>query len=148
MLIYPYGTGIVLLTTVHEDISFSQNLSTMDGVRLVRDIIEWAKAESKGQDISSYEAGSTAIIPLTITAGPTVSGAESININMYDPDGNLASTLNLPISLGPSETKTLSIEYAPTTLGIWSIDYELLDVDGNIIQTGYDTAKFAVKGGV
>jgi len=137
MLMYKYGNGTVIASTIYEDWAYTHHQSTQDGKNLVRDMIAWAK---NGRWIPEYGRTDTVEIAIKvmnknipIPAGgfPAPRGGYpqydpgdivdiSINItnyanqssdkvvlSLFDPDYELIKEINTSLSIQSEETKTI-----------------------------------------
>lgn len=142
MLMYEYGQGVVIASTVYDDWAAGHYAGASDGRRLIQDMIAWAKYPD--DEITECAPGEE--IPLLIeVTNHTDSTAASVSFSLIDPEKNIADNVTVTESLAPGETKAVSSNYTPSTLGIWYVDCSLKDGDGNIIQNSYEVARFAVS---
>lgn len=144
MFMYNYGKGRVIVSSLYEDWAYGQRAraTTWDGMRLIRDIIAWAKDPIK---IPEYAPGSEISIPINVTNRAN-STSNKVVFTVIDPDKYIVGSTNISISLSPGETKIINFTYvAPSKLGIWWVDYSLLDVNDAVIQNVYDVKRFAVS---
>lgn len=147
MLLYQYGQGSILVTSLYEDWASTQAQSTQAGRNLIRDIITWAKSPSILPEIKPGETANATVI----LENNTTADVASAILLLYDPSrGNLVETKTITIAL-PSGQK-VKIPYSYTTasnspLGIWHIDYLLYDDTGNIISSNvtFDSGRFVVS---
>jgi hypothetical protein len=147
MIMYDYGLGKVIVTSMYSDFAQGHSQASTEEIALVRDMIFWAKNPATLQEIKPGEKVSV----MVTVANHTTVDAPSVKLLIYEPDRkNLLSeqTIMTPIPAGQSITIPLSYTPAYTSaLGIYHIDYELYDEQGNIIQptAETDSGRFALS---
>ncbi len=147
MIMYHYGLGTVIVTSMYSDYAWGHSQASPEEVALVRDMIAWAKAPAQLPEI---HPGGSASVPITMS-NASLTNAASEQFLIYSPDrSTLLSTqaANVSIVNGQSATATVAYQSASTDpLGIYHIDYVLLDSAGNIIQPAAETdsGRFAVS---
>ncbi|MEM0316148.1 MAG: hypothetical protein QXL61_08650, partial [Archaeoglobaceae archaeon] len=135
MLMYEYGNGTIIASTIYEDWAYTHYQSTQDGRNLVRDMIAWAKDREKipeyattdnlnlsvnvtnvylpiPSDYPRYEPGETINIPINITNNASI-GLDKVSFVVFDPDHRI-SYVNVSVSIPPNESKFVNFTY-PTT---------------------------------
>ncbi|MEW6609918.1 MAG: hypothetical protein AB1414_21140, partial [bacterium] len=160
MIMYPYGQGLVIATTMYEDWAYGNGQSTEQGRALIRDIISWAKKPEvlpeirPGETINlSFEAKNKVVNALM---SGSVNAREAVNlkINILDPDRNVVSESLQSVILASEETTNTSLSFnssthypinASTPLGIWHVEYSLFDSTGLEFQTESPGARFAIS---
>jgi thiol-disulfide isomerase/thioredoxin len=137
MLMYEYGNGTVIASTIYTDWAYGHHQITQDGKNLVRNIIAWAKYP---KNIPEFAPEDTVIIPINITNCGNAT-TDKVFFSITSPTTTVNYTI-MNLSLLPNETKTVNFTYAaPSELGIWSIDYFLLIN----LSVQHGTEKFAVS---
>jgi rhodanese-related sulfurtransferase/PKD repeat protein len=120
MLMYEYGNGSVIATTIYTDWAYGHFASTGDGQRLVRDMIVWAK-DTKPIPEYGYNEPNTISVNITSYVYPTI---DYIIFRIIDPDKNFVETVNVTESILPFETKIINFTFnKPSKLGIWHMNY-------------------------
>jgi len=129
LLLYPYGSGWVVVTTLMTDRSFGQGLLDNEEKALVRDLVLWAKS---GGRMAELAAGKPFAANLTIR-GPEQGEAASVRILVMgtQQDKPLSDT-TVPLSLKAEREASLPYTYnipADAQPGIFHIEYALLDAN-------------------
>ena len=147
LLIYEYGQGQVIITSMYSDFALKQKQASSEEIALVRDMISWAK---KAVELPEVKPGETVSVSVEVK-NITTNDAVSIKLLIYNPNRSILlseQTVNHPISAGQSVTIPITYTTTPTSaLGIYHIDYTLLDAQGNIIQpqAETDSGRFVVS---
>ena len=144
MIIYPYGSGWVIATTMYEDWAYGHGQSTAQGRALIRDIISWAK---KPQTLPEINPGQSVTIDVLVKNTSQYS-ASQVKFIILDPNRNKITESIQSISLNSGESIPLNTQYSslPTSpLGIWWVNYELLDSNGNILQSQTEGERFVIS---
>lgn len=147
LLMYDYGEGRVIVTSMYSDFALKQNQASAEEIALVRDMISWAKRPG---ELPGIRPGEIASVDLDARNGTTMDAA-SIRLLIFTPDRSILlseKTLNHTIMGGHS----VSIPFTYTTnqsspLGIYHVDYILFDAEGKVIQpqAETDSGRFAVS---
>ncbi|MBI4652330.1 hypothetical protein HY745_13860, partial [Candidatus Desantisbacteria bacterium] len=144
MLLYKYGSGWVLATTIYTDYGYSVGQASTSGKALLRNIITWAR---NSVEMIEYRPGSSINIPITITNKTEKESASvSVSVSVLTPDG--AEKEKIPLNLPLQKGETGAYTYTGTAgqeLGIWRIEYALLDSAGIEMQKESAGANFAVS---
>ncbi len=146
MVLYSYGKGHVLATTLYSDWK-SQNYVSTFMMKILRDAIAYFELNEDIYEIGVGRAwyglvlGGPYTIPINVT-NPTNVTADSVKFRILTPSGNLRSEITLNETIQPGETKTVNVtlsakDFGSVVLGIWTVDYTLLS-GGNKIYTKYD----------
>ena len=147
MLLYQYGQGNVLITSLYEDWALKQNQSTRAGRNLIRDIITWTKTPSILSEVKPGETANATIIINNSTETDTASAL----LLLYDPSrSNLVETKTIAVTLPAGQKAEIPYSYTTTansSLGIWHVDYLLYDNLGNVISSdvSFDSVRFVVS---
>ncbi|MCJ7761421.1 hypothetical protein MUP59_09830, partial [Candidatus Bathyarchaeota archaeon] len=140
MLMYAYGSGRVIATTIYEDWAYSYRQSTKDGQILIRDIISWARKPSY---VPEYSPGDSVNLSTSI---PNHFGrtANRVMFTVVDPEKNVAY-INETVTLATNEIKLIDFVYSTASkLGIYWVDYALYS-DNVLIGYNHDVTSFAVS---
>ena len=130
MILYKYGEGYVIATTLYTDYSYAQGSITEDELSLIRDIITWCK---NPKDFTESKPNEEIKIEIKIE-NLTDRDSDKIKIEIKDGGGNIVKEETIPYPLTPSSSITYNYTFtAPTTLGIYSIYYELY-IDAGLIN--------------
>jgi parallel beta-helix repeat protein len=147
MLMYEYGNGTVIASTIYTDWAYTHYQATRDGKNIVRDMIAWAKdmmeiSEYGRTDIvtirinrtipkpdllpeyTDYELGAVVNVPVNIT-NPFNVTVDNVSFSLYDPDMEI-DYVNVSITIPPNETRTVDFTYADTDKdGFYFVLYSL-----------------------
>ena len=147
LLIYEYGQGKVIVTSMYSDFALKQNQASSDEMALVRDMISWVK---KPDQLPEIKPGQSMTVSVSVTNNAT-NDASSLKVLIYNPDRTtLLSEQTATLSIPAGQSATIPVTYPTTqgsTLGIYHIDYTLYDSSGVIIQpqTETDSGRFVVS---
>jgi len=147
LLMYEYGLGRVIVTSMYSDWAYGHGQTSQEEIALVGDIISWSK---KPGALPEIRPGEAITVPVTI-ANYSGTDAATVKFQIYNPDRSSVLAeydVNQVISNEQSETITVSFSApADSTLGIHHIDYILLDSTGNVIQpqAETDSGRFVVS---
>lgn len=147
LLMYEYGQGRVIVTSMYSDHALKLNQASSEEIALIRDMISWAK---KPDELPEAKPGETVSASVE-AANVTTNDASSVRLSVYNPDRTtLLSEQTVNISIPAGQTATIPVIFTTTqisTLGIYHIDYTLLDASGRIIQpqTETDSGRFVVS---
>lgn len=155
MILYEYGNGTVLASTLYSDMSKALRMQSADERMLVRDIVTWGMYPG---NLESYEMG---MVNLSINFTnprfastenyPQFSSGDKVNITINVSNyGNLAAdrvsfilfdpyynryTVDVPGFIGINQSKNISLIYQTTgtsNSGVWSVVYSLYSGENNI----------------
>ncbi|MBI4686041.1 MAG: hypothetical protein HY755_12730 [Nitrospirae bacterium] len=147
MIMYDYGMGKVIISSMFSDWGYAHSQATQDEIKIVRDIISWAKAPAQLPEI---KPGQSVQVQVEVKNN-TTTDATSIKIQIYNPDRATAvSEQQLAVSIPAGSFSQLVTDYSSLitdALGIYHIDYELYDSNGILIQpqAETDTGRFIVS---
>ena len=147
LLMYEYGQGKVIVTSMYSDFALEQNQASSDEISLIRDIINWAK---EPDDLQEIRPGQTVTVSLS-AKNNTTNDASSVKLSIYSPDRSVLlseQTMNTPVPAGSSTQLTTQYStLATASLGIYHIDYTLYDSSGTITQpqAETDSGRFVVS---
>lgn len=141
LILYPYGSGYVIATTLYTDYSYIQGSVTQDEIALFGDIISWCKNPKEYIEARPNEQ---ITVPLTI-ANNTDIDAIPVKFIIKDAKGNILKEETIPVYVEPHTSITYNYTFtAPEQLGIHSIYYELLTPDLSPITSSF-ADNFAVS---
>ena len=147
MILYPYGNGYVLATTLYSDFAFSHSQANKSEINLVANIISWAK---KPAVFPTVRPGETVSLNISVTNNLD-SDAASTKLKIYTPDrSTLLAEQTIAGHVPASESTVISTQFTIPgngSLGIYHADYVLLDAQGAIVQpqTETDSGRFVVS---
>jgi hypothetical protein len=145
MLAYPYGEGMVIVTSLFEDWGSTHWQSTAQGRAIIRDLITWAK--NIGLQIPEYNLrkNPTPEVSLNLEVkNLSEKAASKARILWLDPGRNLFFEEEKLISIPAGEGIVIPVDHAFSNitddkLGIWHADYILYDSEGKEIQPEAET---------
>ncbi len=143
VVMYSYGSGTVIASTLYSDWAYEDNQWTQDEMDLIRDMLSWAK--NPVQEIPEYIQGDAITMPVEIGYIGTGALASKAILTVYNPNKDAISSQTIACSLSHQGTATVLFNYtAPSILGIYWVNYTLLDANDNIVQEEFGGARFAV----
>ena len=142
MLMYEYGNGTVIATTIYTDWAYGHHQATADGKHLIRDMVVWAK---NPEELPEYGSGDSVDIPINVASYIDLT-ADKVKFTVIDPDKNVVDTVNVATTVSPYETRAVNFtDTARSKLGIWHLDYSLANDSVGEVQRVRDTQRFAVS---
>jgi len=146
MIMYPYGGGHVIATTMYTDFALSHGQANQTEVNFIQNITSWAK---KPADLIEINLGEAVNLNIDLTNFVDID-AVSAKFTILDPGKKVINeqTQNLAISAGQTISVPFSSTTSPTSvLGIYHVDYALYDSSGNVVQpqTETDSGRFVVS---
>ena len=147
MILYPYGNGHVLATTLYSDFAFSHSQASKSETNLVANIISWAK---KPTELPQVRPGETVSFNISVTNNLD-SDAASTKLKIYTPDRSTLLAEQIIAGHVPAfESTVISTQFTIPgngLLGIYHADYVLSDAQGSVIQpqTETDSGRFVVS---
>ena len=146
MIMYPYGNGFVVASTMYTDFAFTHNQTNQTEMNFIQNIISWAK---KPESIIEVRPGQAVNLDIDVSNFTDINAA-SIKLTILDPSRKIVSeqTQSITVAAGQSATTPATYTTAPSsTLGIYHIDYILYDSSGTIIQpqAETDSGRFVVS---
>jgi len=129
LLMYNYGNGTVIASTLYTDWAYPRGQATKDGINIVRDIINWAKnpmtlrdynttdtfdtsVNVTGEIYPEFELGETVNISVNVTNLGNVT-ADKVSFKIFEPFFE-EDYVNISVSIPPQETTIINFTY-PTT---------------------------------
>jgi len=146
MIVYPYGNGYVIATTMYTDFAFTHNQANQTEINFVQNIISWGKKPTSLIEVKPGE-----IVSLNVEARNFMNvDASIVKFTILDPARKVVTEETQSITILAGQSVTIPVNYASTktsTLGIYHIDYTLLDASANIIQpqAETDSGRFVVS---
>ena len=149
LLMYDYGQGKVVVTSMYSDFAYSRSQASKEEIALVRDMISWAK---KPAQLPEVRPSGTVSLNITVVNNSTTD-ATRVKLTVINPDRNIITEQTISASIPAGQSATIPFSYTTTSnspLGIWWVDYTILDSGGNIIQpqTETDSGRFIIHGKV
>ncbi|OGP93389.1 MAG: hypothetical protein A2157_17995 [Deltaproteobacteria bacterium RBG_16_47_11] len=146
MIMYPYGNGYVIATTMYTDFAFTHSQTNQTEINFIQNIISWAK---KPEDILEVRPGQAVDLNINVSNFMDT-GAASLKFTILDPSRKVISEQTQGISLPAGQSATIPATHTTTSssvLGIYHIDYILYDSSGTIIQpqAETDSGRFVVS---
>jgi uncharacterized membrane protein len=146
MILYPYGQGQVIATTLYTDFAFGHNQANQAEINLVQNIISWAK---KPDTLAEIKPGETVSVSVAVE-NHSEAGAASVKFTILDSNRKVITEQTQVSSIPPAHSAVFPVSYTPSptsALGIYHIDYTLLDAQGNVIQpqAETDSGRFVVS---
>jgi hypothetical protein len=146
LLYYPYGNGTVILTSMYTDWGAAHSQTSVSELRLVRDLVTFAKNPNLAIPMYDLTANPTPNISLQVKVkNDSEYAATKVKINVYTPDRKtvLYQTESAVSLAAGAETEiplafTLP-ELTDVNLGICHTDYELYDAENNLVQMANET---------
>ncbi len=146
MILYPYGKGYVIATTLYTDFALSHSQANTAEINLIQNIISWAK---KPDTIPEVKPNESVLVPVAVTNyGDT--DASAVKFTVLDPLKKLVRESIQATSVPAGHTVSIPLPYSldqKVILGIYHIDYTLLDGQGNMVQpqAETDSGRFVVN---
>jgi len=148
MLLYTFGDGQVLATTMYSDWAMSSYRDTKDDKVWLRDFINWVRFPDAAK--KEYKNGDEVTLEVPVVNW-SYEDASSIDARIVDPGGNTVATFanQNPGSLAAGDDRTIEVRYAipedNTSYGYYLVDYTLKNSAGAIIQNSFGKAAFVVS---
>ncbi|MFH1961626.1 MAG: peptidoglycan DD-metalloendopeptidase family protein [bacterium] len=149
MIMYPYGKGWVIASTLYSDWGYGHNHTGNAELKLIRDLISWAKDMNK--EIPELKMNDMVKLDVN-AANNTDKSADKVILTLIDSDRNIIATQTITTRILPHQKLTIPNSQLSTlnsislnSLGIWWIDYELQDNAGNTIQEQMEGERFTVS---
>ncbi|MGB9700379.1 MAG: hypothetical protein ACPL5I_13465, partial [Thermodesulfobacteriota bacterium] len=146
MILYPYGQGYVIATTLYTDFALTHGQSNQAEINLVHNLISWGK---KPVTLPEIKPGESLNLDLALH-NFTDQEAFAVKFTVLDVNRKVVEERILAVSLPPGQS--LHVPFICTStpssiLGIYHVDYALLDQKGEVIQpqAEIDSGRFAVS---
>ncbi|MBI4778400.1 hypothetical protein HY792_05730 [Candidatus Desantisbacteria bacterium] len=154
MLMYKYGSGTVIASTLYSDFSSGHNMASKEEIKLINDLISYVEGINK--PIPEYQSEDTIQIPVTITYDEflklfqeTPQNAGQVEFTLRDSNKKPVETITLPLtpSLAPGQSTQIIFQTTcpQDKLGIFWINYTLKDTSGNILKPETKGERFYVS---
>ncbi|MFH0837450.1 MAG: RHS repeat-associated core domain-containing protein, partial [Candidatus Aenigmatarchaeota archaeon] len=143
MLLYNYGNGTVIASTIYEDWAYAHYQSSSDARNIIKNMLSWL--DNRNQNISSYATGDDIKIRINVTNYVNVP-ANKIVFELVDIDGNfiLNKTIDTPTAaFGRTEVEFTTS--APSRLGIINIHYSLMSNQYGEIEKIHNAEKIIIS---
>ncbi|HLP49222.1 MAG TPA: hypothetical protein VK469_24995, partial [Candidatus Kapabacteria bacterium] len=153
LLYYPYGNGMVILTSMFTDWASAHSQATISEIKIIRDLVTFAKNPHLPIPMFDLAQNPTPTINLNVEVkNNTEFAASKAKLMVYTPDRNvLLHGVEAPVNLNQGETTQAAInfnlpELQPQDYGICHVDYELYDAENELIQlsTESDGGRFSI----
>lgn len=147
MIMYEYGHGKVIVTSMYSDFAYGHSQASLEEIVLIRDMVSWA---IQAEQLPEIKPGEAVSVPVALN-NLSNTDASSVKVRIYTPDrSTLLSEQVIPVSIAVGQTEAVTVDYQSTSssfLGIYHIDYILYDSVGNIIQpqSEPETGRFVVS---
>ncbi|HLP46035.1 MAG TPA: hypothetical protein VK469_08815, partial [Candidatus Kapabacteria bacterium] len=155
LLYYPYGNGMVILTSMFTDWASAHSQATTSEIKIIRDLITFAKNPHLPIPMFDLANNPKPAINLNVEFKNNTQNetpASKAKLMVYTPDRNiLLHELEVPVSLNQGESTQIAVNFTLPELqtkdyGICHVDYELYDAENNLIQspTESDSGRFSI----
>lgn len=146
IIMYPYGNGWVIATSMYSDWAYGHSQASSDEIALVRDLVTWAR---EPDSLPQVKPGEQAQLSLLLE-NTSENDVAQVKITVSDPDRNVMFEETVAFVLTARDIAELPFSFNTLTnavFGIWHVDYTFLDANGNIIQpqAETDSGRFAVS---
>jgi hypothetical protein len=146
MLMYEYGNGRVIVSSLFSDWGYTHSQATQDEIKIVRDMVSWTK---KPDQLPEIKQGESVSVSVSVKNNVDIDAA-SVKFIILDPDRNAVDEQTQTMIVPAGQSTTIPVSYtssASSALGIYHIDYILLDAQNNIIQpqAETDSGRFVVS---
>ncbi|MGB9722208.1 MAG: hypothetical protein ACPL28_12110, partial [bacterium] len=147
LIIYPEGSGNVIITGSYVDWGYGVGQWSYDAVNLIRDIITWAM-DTKRPILEYYSGNSMSLnIPVYYYPGGDTIPANKVKIKILKPNRDSLHTQEILLAqpLYPGDSTVINLGFtAPSMLGIYPVNYALYN-DTLLLQKEKLGERFAVK---
>jgi len=154
MLMYKYGSGTVIASTLYPDFDAAQGRSSKEEIRLINDLISYV--EDINKEIPEYKAGDEINIPIKISYeeffnafNEIPTNATQVEFTVRNSDKKILATniLSLASSLAPDQSTQINFQTTclQDKLGIFWINYTLKDGQGNVLKPETKGERFYVS---
>lgn len=138
LIVYPYGYGWVVVTTLFSDYAFAQGQLNQEEKDLVRDLLFWAKAPGL---ISEASPGERLRFPLFLQ-GSELGEASWVRLRIMGSDSKPLSEETVTVSVRPNQVTEANFAYtvpAGTQPGMYRIEYVLYSAAGQALSVSAET---------
>lgn len=141
LVVYPYGQGFVVASTLYTDYAGSTGQLTQDEFLLLKDFISWAK--NPRADFMETVSQQQATLSLQLR-NTTIQDADSVTFFVKDGTNQIISEETVMLSVPAGQTVSYDYTFmAPAILGNYNIFYTLL-FGSTTIQPQVNTTTFSV----
>ncbi|RLI84713.1 MAG: hypothetical protein DRO98_08340, partial [Archaeoglobales archaeon] len=138
MIIYDYGFGKVIATTLYSDIAYTMHQMTRDEKNLILDLINWCLDE----DMETFDYGDDVKIKFNAT-NYGLDPVDKVEVTIVDSSGRSVFSESMDVTINPNETKVIEFSAGKLKPGTYSLNYVTF-TNGNVSYIGVDEKKFAV----
>jgi len=146
LILYPYGSGQVIIAAMFSDFSYGYGHLEQDEKNLVHDILTWAKYPA--QTVPAWPGGK---LSMTLSVrGPDQGEAASARLMVIGPEGDKPVTEEIvPALVKANAIKPIQYQYtvlASTQPGLYHVEYLLLNAAGQPlgIRTECEGTRFSI----
>ncbi|HLP48968.1 MAG TPA: hypothetical protein VK469_23710, partial [Candidatus Kapabacteria bacterium] len=153
LLYYPYGNGMVILTSMFTDWASAHSQASASEIKIIRDLITFAKNPRLPIPMYDLASNPTPLINLNVELkNNTEFPSSKAKLMVYTPDRNiLLHELEAPVNLNQKESTQIAVNFTLPELqtkdyGICHVDYQLYDAENNLTQlpTESDSGRFSI----
>ncbi len=142
-ILYPYGQGRVIATSMYDDWGAANGQLSADAQTFLRDLLSWAVEPA---DIPTYAPGATMNVPAEVT-NDTEYEAVAVRFSLINPAREIVETRVVTTTLAAGAAATL--EFTPSApvsapLGIWRVDATLLNERGLPLGPRVAVGRFSI----
>ncbi len=127
VILYPYGNGYIIASSIYTDWAYATGQSSEDERRLIRDIVSWLVKPDSLQEI---DPGQGVTLDISIANNDTTETTTAVEVEILDPDRKERKLwTSIPITLAPNESTQIPVSFTSTTtdpLGIYHVKYGLM----------------------
>jgi len=146
-LLYPFGAGHVLATTIYDDWGTLNGQASADARTLLRDLLAWAipsAAEEMAGELALYAPGDTVMLTLPITNSAAYP-VTAVALRLVNPARQVVLTRTVAITIPAGSAATIPFTTAVARpLGIYRLDVQLLAGVRSPISGLQQIARFVV----
>jgi hypothetical protein len=141
LLYYPYGSGTVILTSMYTDWGAAHSQATASELRLVRDLVTFAKNCNLAIPMYDLAVNPTPNISLQVKVkNDSENAATKAKMTVYTPDRKtVLYQIESAVSLAAGAETEIPLAFTlpvltDVNLGICHTDYELYDAENKVVQ--------------
>ena len=146
MVVYNYGLGRVLVSSLYSDWAYSHHQMTADEKLLILDLVNWAKEPTAFGAETDVEPGEQATVLLPIS-NFTESAISTLTLHLANGDGSIEREWDIPVQIGPGESEEVEVAVAMPSgkPGIYTLDYTAKDVGARSLFNGIDVVSVSAS---
>lgn len=143
LLVYPYGEGFVVASTLYTDFAGSTGQLTADETQLLKDLLVWLKNPKDAY--AEAKPGESLTLHLLIQ-NKTQQDADSVKLTVQDNAGQTVKEETVSLSVPAGQTVPYDYIFTPPSVtGNYTVSYTLLfGTDAQVIQPQTFTESFSV----